>query len=195
MRQLLIEKFEADYEIVGEAADGNAAIELLRTKQPRFALVDIDIPEMDGIAVCNAIAKEVPSIRLLLLSSELDPVTIHRVFQSEADGYVDKVNQSMETIHTALDTIRRGRPYYTEPAKAVRTELRSNPEAYYKILSKRELELMPLFCKGHSDEEIAAAKGFSKHAAHWHRTKIIAKLNLHGTIELIRYGREIGFWR
>ncbi|MGF1453683.1 MAG: response regulator [Opitutales bacterium] len=195
MRQFLVEMCQRDYQVVAAVSNGSEALKICRELQPNFAIIDIEIPEPDGIAICDQIKAEKLPVKTLLLSSELDPVTIHRVYQSEADGFVDKIEQPIEEVLKAVETIRLRKPYFSRPAKAIRDELRSNPEAYYKILSPKELELMPLFCEGLSDEMIAHRMSFTKHAAHWHRKKITAKLNLHGTIELMRYGRKIGFWK
>lgn len=193
-RQLIVKMCSEKYEVVGEAGSGQEALDICRATQPEILLLDIRIPEPDGISVAETLIEEQSSLRVLALSAKLDSVTVFRLLKSGVHGYVNKFNDELETVMDALDAISRGEPYFSESFSQVRDEIRKNPLAFHKILSNKELELLPLFSKGLDDGTIGVMINLSDKTVRWHRRNIMKKLELHATTELMRYGIAQGFW-
>ncbi len=193
-RQLLVKLCSERFEVIGDAGDGETALTICRELKPELLLLDIRIPEPDGITVAETLLKENPSLRILALSAKMDTVTVFRLLQSGVHGYVSKYTDRLDTILEALEALENGEPYFTESFEQVRQEIKRDPLAFYKILSNKELELLPLYSKGFDDQAIADITNLSPKTVRWHRRNIMQKLELHASTELMRYGIEQGFW-
>ena len=196
-QQLLIHvvTLEFGYQVVGVADDGVTALRLCREKRPHLLLLDICIPQTSGLIVAEIIRSEFPFIKILAVSSENDPVTVHRAFKIGIHGYLDKSTQTMETLTEAIRKVSEGGTYYSESVVKVRDELLSEPLAFQKILSTREQEVLALIGGCYSDQEIGNLIGLSPSTVQTHRKNIMGKVGVHSTPELIRYALEKGFWK
>ena len=196
-QQLLIHvvTLEFGYKVVGVADDGVAALRLCREKKPHLLLLDICIPQTSGLIVAEIIRSEFPYIKILAISSENDPVTVHRAFKIGLHGYLDKSTQTLETLTDAIRKVAEGGTYYSESVLKVREELLHEPLAFQKILSTREQEVLALIGGCYSDQEIGNLIGLSPSTVQTHRKNIMGKVGVHSTPELIRYALEKGFWK
>ncbi len=165
----------------------------LEAAQPDALLVDINLPDDDGITLALGIKKRFPHLRIIVLSAECTEYTIFRVRQSGLDGYVDK-NSDPDFIQDALQTvIRDGGTYFSPLMKEVARSTALDSQAFLKILSGREHELLPLFGMGKPDTEIAQSKGLSPDTIRKHRENIMRKLGHRSVSELVHYCIEKGF--
>lgn len=175
------------------ATTAGEATELLKTVRPDVMLVDINLPDEDGITLSLAIKRAHPTIRIIVLSAECTEYTIYRVKQSGLDGYVDK-NSDPDFIQDAImSAIRSGQSYFSPVVKEIEKERARDTLAFSKILSDREHELLPHLGMGISDAKVGAMKGISSETVRKHRENIMRKLGLSNVSELVHYCIEKGF--
>ena len=179
--------------VVGEAGDAATGLALCRSRRPDMVLLDLNLPDRDGVSIAEELRAEDPEIRILALSSECDDYTLHRMFKSGVHGYVDKNRQSVDMLKQAIDEVMHGRVFFAEVAQQARWRLREEPMAFPKVLSDREQQLLSMLGGGLSDEEVARDLQLSRHTVQLHRRHIMGKLDLHRTPDLIRYAVSKGF--
>jgi DNA-binding NarL/FixJ family response regulator len=184
---------ELGHEVIGECGTGAEAITLTAQLQPEALLLDISLPDIDGLTVVDRLNRAGHFPRVLMLSSHCDEYTLFRVEKSGIAGYVDKNANSAEVLGEALQAVAAGRCYYSAVYQSVRERRRQNPRAFTKVLTEWELEILALIGLGSSDEEIAARLEISPRTVQTHRSNILRKLRLHGTPKLIRFAIENGF--
>lgn len=176
-----------------ESAQG--ALDECAREAPDLVLLDLVLRDGDGLAVLPEIFAHAPEARVIVLSSHIDEVTLHRALGSRAHGIIDKNEQSIKKLGEAIATVMAGRQYLSPAVQRLRASLRADPRAFDKILSNREQEMLRLFGGGLSNEEVADRLGISANTARNHRSSIMAKLEIHSTPQLIRYAVEKGFTR
>ena len=196
-QELLVRLLEENlsHEVVGIAVDGETAIELIRKEQPDLVILDILIPKLSGIHVAKTIIGELPSIRILALSTETDLKTAYQVHQLYIHGFVDKKEASVDVLTEAIGSVIEGRRYRSPSLQAIITDLKRDPNAFQKILTKREQEVLTHIGAGLSDAAIGELLGLSDSSIQSHRRNLFRKLDVHSTPELIRYATETGFWK
>lgn len=194
-RSLISERLRDMFDAVLEAVSAKEAVELTKRHRPTFVLIDILLPNEDGIELAERILDELPETRLLIVSQDSDPVTLYRVFRSGVHGFLDKRTEGVQALLEACSHVATGNPYFSKTAVEIRRELRDDPTAFYRVLSPRELDLMPDLCAGDSNEEISLKIGVKPSTVLWHRRNIMRKLQLHSTTELMQYGARNGFWK
>ena len=179
--------------VVGEAEDAAAGLELCRKHLPDMVLLDLNLPDKDGVAMADELIAMNPKVRILALSSECDDYTLYRVLNSGVHGYVDKNRQSMEVLKHAIDEVIKGRVFFTEVVQQVRQRLRAEPKAFPKLLTEREQQLLEVLGGGLTNDEVAERLKLSTSTVQLHRRNIMSKLGLHRTPDLIRYAVSKGF--
>ena len=179
--------------VVGEAEDAATGLALCRKHRPDIVLLDLNLPDKDGITLSDELLAMDPRMRILALSTECDDYTLYRVLNSGMHGYVDKNRQSVDVLKLAIDEVIRGRVFFTEVVQQVRQRLRMEPKAFPKVLTDREQELLGLLGGGLSNEEVARELKLSRYTVQLHRRNIMDKLGLHRTPDLIRYAVNKGF--
>jgi two-component system, LuxR family, secretion system response regulator SsrB len=180
-----------DVQVLGTAPDGEAGWELCRTTQPDLALVDIQMPKMDGLGLVDRLSAEFPKMRLLVMSGLMDACTIWRVMQSGVHGYINKT-QPPELLIEAVRAVARGNTFFGPTFSQVREELLSLPEAFQKILSPREQQVLRGVAAGREDDVIGKELGISPATVEAHRKRIRQKLGLHNDRGLLAYARRWG---
>jgi two-component system response regulator NreC len=179
--------------VVGEAEDGATGLALCRKHKPHLVLLDLLLPDRDGIAMADELLAMDPEVRILALSSECDDYTLYRVLNSGMHGYVDKNRQSVEVLKQAIDEVIKGRVFFTEVVQQVRQRLRAEPKAFPKVLTEREQQVLTVLGSGLTDEQVAKEFHLSRYTVQLHRRNIMSKLGLHRTPDLIRYAVNKGF--
>jgi DNA-binding NarL/FixJ family response regulator len=174
---------------------GRRGLVAIRKLRPDFVLLDISLPDMDGLEVAAAVLKELPATKVLALSSLRDPVTLKRVRDLGIHGFVDKRDQTVERLKEAIDLVSRGHEFFSPVVNEVIGPLRRDPKAYYRMLSDYEQQILGLIGESKSDEEIASVLGIQPSTAQSRRRDIMNKLEIHSTPKLIRYAIEYGFTR
>lgn len=183
----------AGHEVVGETESGMKAVEMILDLKPDAVILDLSLPDMDGFNVVDQIAKKLPSLKILVVSSHCDDYTLFRVEKSGVHGFVDKNSNTVETLLEALAALEAGRIYYSSTFMAAKRARRANPTSFTKILSDRERAVLSLIGQGLTDEEIGERLNVSHRTAQTHRSRILRKLDIKGTPKLIAFAIEQGF--
>lgn len=186
---------EFGHKVVGIASDGIQAIQLCREKKTNLLLLDLLIPKISGLVVAETLQEEMPQLKILAVSSENDPYTVHRAFDIGLQGFLDKGSQTMATLVEAIERVSDGKTYFSENILKIREKLIQEPMAFHKILSPREQEVLALIGGCYSDQEIGEFMGLSSSTVQTHRKNIMNKTGTHSTPLLIKYALENGFWK
>lgn len=181
----------ADMEYAGRADNGVTGRDLCLAVKPDVALVDVDLPKLDGLELVKRLVEEMPSLRLLTMTGRMDPYTIWRVSQSGVHGYMEKT-LSPEKLIEAIRTVAGGGNFFSPLFQQVKQEWLSQPEAFQKILSDREQEVLQRVVAGWDDERIASQMNISAATVAVHRKNIRKKLELHNDRELVAYAHKWG---
>ena len=190
---------DAQFEVVGEAGNGRKGLRMAKKLKPDLALVDISLPDQSGIQLTHDIRSLLPETRVLIVSMHAKIDYIAEAFQAGATGYVVKESASAGLLK-GLEAISKG-DYFLDSSvsRQVVKKLMELPErearitdAAYGTLTPREQEVMRLLAEGLSRKEIAEKLFISPKTVENHRTNIMNKLDLHSTIELIRYAARLG---
>jgi DNA-binding NarL/FixJ family response regulator len=197
IRELLVWACQSAFKpkVIGQAMDGAGALAECRKVAPDLIILDLELPDGDGLDLLPELRKAAPGARVIALSSHTDDVTVHRVLQSQIEGFVDKNGQPMDILREAVATVMQGRRYLSPVVREVWTRLREEPAAFNKLLSDREQEVLVLIGRGYTNTEIAEQLELRAITVQNHRCNIMAKLGLHSTSHLIRYATEKGFTR
>ncbi|MEO6568307.1 MAG: response regulator transcription factor, partial [Opitutaceae bacterium] len=197
IRDLLVLACQAAFAraTVEQAADGAAALERCRAAPPELIILDLELPDGDGLNLMPELRRLAPSAKVIVLSSHTDEVTINRVMQTHVEGFVDKNSQPLEMLREAVQAVMNGRRYQSPVVRKVWEKLRDEPEAFTKILSDREQEILGMVGRGLTNSEIAERVDLRVVTVQNHRCNIMTKLGIHSTSHLIRYANEKGFTR
>jgi DNA-binding NarL/FixJ family response regulator len=182
---------QQDFEVIGYAQDGEAGLSLCESTKPDLALMDIALPKLDGLHLVKKLRPKFPKLRLLMMSGLTDPYTIWRVLQSGVHGYIDKL-QPPEVLIEAIRTVAGGNSFFSPVFQEVKADWLSQPEAFQKILSDREQEVLRRVVVGLDDENIAAELEISASTVATHRKHIRQKLGAHNDRDLMAYARKWG---
>ena len=177
----------------GTATSAQAAIALCRTHEPDLALLGLTLPDADGFDLALALANLPRPPRILLLTGKADALTLFRAGYAYIAGMVWKTGHVQETLRCAVREILAGRRYFPEDVREAMRATRTDPTAFFKILSGRELAMLPLLCQGLTDSQIGGRIGSCPATVKSHRQHIMTKLDLHRTADLIRWAAEKGF--
>ena len=185
---------QSDWEVVGEAITGREAVELSRRNKPNLVIMDIGMPDLNGLEATRQILKESPAIEILVLTMHESEQLIREVLDTGARGYVLKSDAGRELV-AAVDALRHHKPYFTtKVSEMVLTDyLRRGPRAEEPadaprlVLTPREREIVQLLAEGKANKEVANALNISVKTAETHRARIMAKLGLRSIGELVRY--------
>lgn len=184
---------ELGLRVAAEVADGRAAIMALRTHRPDLVVLDLQLPDLDGFAVVEAVADELPRTAVLIVSSHCDDYTVYRAEQLHVRGFVDKNSNSLDALRQAVRAVRQGHSWFSETYTRLKEARQKNPNAFDKMLSRREQDVLALLCVPLTDAEVADRLGVSAETVAKHRFNLMRKLSVENTTALIRYAREHGF--
>ena len=188
------------FEVIAEASNGREAIDRAIQMRPDVVLMDIGMPELDGLAATRRITKVNPAIRILVLTVHETEDYFFRVLEAGAHGFLVKDAAATELV-AAVKAVHHGGVFLHPPmAKRLVEEylgrLSSGEErAAHATLTPREREILALIGVGHTNQEIADQLSLSINTVQAHRSHIIDKLNLHSRAELMRYAVRVGLLR
>lgn len=182
--------------VVGEASDGQEAIELVRKLLPDLAILDISMPKLSGIEACREIRLLFPDVKILVLTMHKDREYLYQAISAGAQGYLLK-EDSDEELFAAIGTIRKGAIYVTKAlAGVVSTDIsalfRGGERHLPRSLTAREREVLKFICEGKSNSEVAEVLRISVRTVETHRANMMNKLDLKNTAELVRYAVQNG---
>lgn len=189
VRNCLTDKFEL-VATCQTITDGWKAFE---KHNPEVAILDIELPDGSGLDLANRMLKVNPKLRILGVSGRTDEYTLYRVFMTGLFGFVDKNTESIEELKKAVQQLGEGNCYYAATVQQNMLIQKTDPMAFSKILTEREQELLRYFGAGASNEKIAESLNLRPVSVQNHKARIMRKLGLHSTVELIRYAMQKGF--
>jgi DNA-binding NarL/FixJ family response regulator len=179
----------SNLEVVAEAADGEEALRKAREMSPDIVLSDMDMPNLTGLGLIEALHKELPTVKVLILSMHPNPDQVLRCAQAGANGYVLK-QASPEELVQAIETVSAGEPFYSpDVARVALNKLvrgnGSGPDP--SLLSNREREVLTQIAEGLSNKEIACLLNIGTRTVETHRERLMRKLNIHTIAGLTRF--------
>jgi DNA-binding NarL/FixJ family response regulator len=191
LRVLLQE--HAGWEICGEAMSGREAVDLAREMQPDVAIIDLMMPDLNGLGVTSQIRKASERTQVLIFTMHHNETLIHGVLEAGARGYLLKTDAEQHVV-TAVETLLRGQPYFSAQVSETVLEgfLRSGrhaaaDSAVVPRLTPREREIIQLLAEGHRNKKIAQMLGISIKTVETHRTALMRKIGVKSIVELVRY--------
>ena len=187
---------EPDFVVVGEALNGSEAIELAQSLKPDLILMDITMPEMDGLEATRQIKEHWPEINILVLTMHRSDEYFFEILKAGASGYILKTADTEELLQAARATARGD--VFLNPSMAKKllgeylNQMDKAGDADEHALSVREKEILQLLAEGYSNKEIAEKLFISPSTVNTHRSNLMSKLGLSTRRELIQYARQRG---
>ena len=190
---LRLERIMAPGTVIVQAATGAQGLLLASECRPDLVLLDLGLPDMSGFQVARELAGRRPSPRVLVLTASLPETVLNRIPGSPIHGLLQKSSTRDDELALALREIWAGRTYFQPPVLAAISAARSQPDHFSKILSDREIGLLPLFGFGWTNERIGQHTALSAATVRTHLQNILLKLNLHSREELRTWAMKKGF--
>jgi len=186
-----------EFEVVGEAEDGHAAIRIIEKIQPDLVLSDLSMPRMDGVDMIQAIKKEFPHTKIIALTVHRTEEYVLATLKAGADGYILK-EASYDELLMAIRNVMKGKPYispeisgtiiegYLQGRRSLQTD------SPWETLTKRERQILKLIAEGYKSREIADYLHISPHTVETHRARLMQKLGIHNTAGLVTFAMGKG---
>jgi DNA-binding NarL/FixJ family response regulator len=186
---------EPTVHIKGVASDGAMALEMARLLKVDVILMDVDMPVLNGIEATRAIKKELPHIRIIILTMHDEKGMIQVLLEAGADGYLLKTSNKSELMD-AIHRVAVGEQHLSESVQRVLIREDIQPEnGPLALLTEREVEILRLIAEGLSNKEIGDRLFISHRTVDTHRTNLMQKLDLHNIAGLVRLAIECGLVR
>jgi DNA-binding NarL/FixJ family response regulator len=188
---------ETDFEVIGEAADGRGAVELARREAPNVAVLDVGMPNLNGIEAARQISKESDSVQIVMLTVHSDECYLLSALKAGARGYVLKSSAEFEAVE-AVRAVSRGKTFFSPKVSKILAEdyirqlEKREIQDSYDLLSSRERQILQMLAEGQSNKDIASILNISPTTVMCHRQHIFQKLDFHGLADLILYAVRKG---
>lgn len=189
--RLILERHDG-LEVIGEAADGREAVRLAEQLRPDIVIMDVGMPQLNGIDATAQILHRDPRAGIIVLSMHSDEGYIVRALSAGAKGYLLK-DSAEEDLVQAVRIVAQGRPFFSPRITQtllddyVRQLRQKGLQDSYDLLTDREKEVLQLIAEGKSNKEVATILDLSVYTVETHRTNLMQKLNLHNTAEIVLY--------
>jgi DNA-binding NarL/FixJ family response regulator len=187
----LLEK-EADFEVVGEAEDGRAAVEMTEALHPAIVVMDIAMPHLNGLDAAAQIVRRHPDVGVIILSMHEEEDYLVRALSAGVRGYLLKETAQVDLVR-AVRAVAQKKAFFS-PAIAqmlvedfTRQMQKKGVADSYELLTEREREILQLLAEGKSNKEAATVLNVSPYTVETHRNNLMQKLNLHNTAEIVLY--------
>lgn len=194
--RLLLER-EPDLAVAGEAADGREAVQWLSQGVADVVVMDVAMPGLNGVEATAQITRRCPQLGVVMLSMHSDETYVLRCLRAGARGYVLRESAEGELIG-AVRAVAAGRSYFSPKVRRVLQAdhiaqlRRDGRDDSFELLTEREREVLQMIAEGNSNKEIASRLFLSVLTVETHRKRILEKLGLHGTADLILYAVRRG---
>jgi RNA polymerase sigma factor (sigma-70 family) len=180
------------FEVIGEANDGREAVRLAEDLMPDVVIMDVAMPSLNGIQATSQIVRKHPQVGVIVLSMYSDETYLMRTLAAGAKGYLLKESADAD-IDRAITSVAHGKPFFS-PAIAntlledyMRELKQRGLQDSYDLLTEREKEILQLLAEGQSNKEIAVLLNLSTNTVETHRTRLMQKLDLHSSAEIVLY--------
>jgi DNA-binding NarL/FixJ family response regulator len=190
LRELLQER--AGWTVCAEAGNGREAVELAAKHRPQVAVVDLSMPELNGLEATRRIRQVSPSTEVLVFTMHESEELVRNVLAAGARGYLLKSDAALQLV-PAVESLAQHKPFFAGRISEVLLEGFLNPEQQKRNLetserlTSREREIVQLLAEGHSNKEIARSLDLSVKTVETHRAAIMRKLDLHSLADLVRF--------
>jgi len=188
LRALL--ELDGSIQVVGEAADGRAALDGILAVQPEVVLMDVTMPDLNGIDAAQILTQKAPQIKVIILSVHSDSEHVYRAFQAGATGYLLKESAGAEVL-AAVRAAKQDRRYVS-PKIADALALRRDKRSPFESLSAREREVLQLTVTGSTSAAIAGKLNLSPKTVDTYRSRVMEKLGAQNLPELVRLAIKHG---
>lgn len=195
LRSLL--EHQPDLEVVGEAADGRQTVELAGSLSPDVVVMDIGMPNLNGIEAARQIVAKQPATAVVILSMHSDETYVMRAMKAGARAYLLKDSAEADLIR-AIQAVSQGKSFFSPKISRILAEeyvcllKQKGGEDTYELLTAREREILQLLAEGKTNKEVATLLNLSLYTVETHRSRILQKLNLHSAAELVLYAVRKG---
>ena len=187
-RQSLRELLQDEgFDVMGEAGTGPEALHMAEARHPDVAILDYNMPELDGISVARELQKSSPQIQTVLLTTEEDNASVVEALRAGMHGYVYKTQTAEDLISTIREVARGAIHLNTRLTAGALNALSTGSSTEPEPLTERERQVLVLIAKGETTRDIAKELGLSAKTVESHRSRIMQKLHVHRAAELIRY--------
>ncbi|MEL6538694.1 MAG: response regulator transcription factor [Bacteroidota bacterium] len=183
---------DPDWEIAGEAKNGKEVLQALSEEKIDLILLDVSMPDMNGIEACQRIKAEYPHVKVLAFTLHQEKTFISRMLAAGVDGYLLKTTPHNQLVEGIRNTLKGHKVYSPEVTQVVMesfNKAQANPTAE---VTPREMEVLKLLAEEYTTSEIADKLHLSKHTVESHRKNMLGKFNVKNSVGLIRYALEHG---
>ncbi|HXL22711.1 MAG TPA: response regulator transcription factor [Candidatus Dormibacteraeota bacterium] len=191
LKQLLTAK--PGWEVCAEAKNGREAVALAEQQKPEVVVMDISMPDLNGLEAARQIKKQLPKTEIVILTLHFSDQLVHDIVEAGARGYIMKSDADRDLV-AAVEAVSHRRSFFTPKAAEMvlngfrkRNATPEAPQEYRNRLTPREREIVQLLAEGKSSKEVAGALGISVKTAETHRANIMRKLEIHSVSELVLY--------
>jgi two-component system, NarL family, response regulator NreC len=181
-----------DFEVVAEATEGREAIRLVEELHPDVVLMDIAMPNLNGIQATSQMVKKNPQTAVIILSMYSDETYLMRTLAAGAKGYLLKESADAD-LERAVRSVAQGKPFFSAAIANTLLEdymrqlQQKGLQDSYDLLTEREKEILQLLAEGKSNKDIASMLNLSTNTVETHRMRLMQKLNLHSSAEIVLY--------
>ena len=190
---------ETDFKVIGEAENGREAVALAGKFQPDIVVMDIAMPQLNGMEATRQILQKVPTTKILILSAHSDDAYVDKVMALGAAGYILKQSAS-HVLPMAIREVHQGKPFFSPDVAQRRLHHQQKaraagdpaPKPGANALTSREVEVLQLIAEGNANKQTADELNISIKTVEKHRQKVMEKLNIHDTAGLTRYAISAG---
>jgi two-component system, NarL family, response regulator NreC len=187
----LLVNAQEDMHVVGEAGDGRTAIEQARTLKPNVVVLDLSMPQVNGVVAAQTLRTSLPSAAVVTLTRHRDSAYVQQLLAAGAAAYVLKQSSSSELLN-AIRAAAAGRTYLDASLQAPIPKT-SRPSTAAHLITERETAVLRLTAVGHSNKQIAASLGIAVKTVEVHKSNAMRKLNLTGRTDVVRYAALQGW--
>ena len=180
------------WEICGEAANGREAVNMAEKLEPDVAVIDLSMPELNGLEATRQIRRDLPKTEVLIFSMHETEQLIREVLSAGARGYVLKSDAGVH-LTSAVEALAHGKPFFTSKVSEALLDafLKSNAKpdegSVFRTLTEREREIVQMLAEGKSNKEIANKLSISVKTVETHRATVMRKLDINSIVELVHY--------
>jgi len=194
LKRLLEE--QQDISVIGEATDGIQAVKKVKTLKPDVVVIDIQMPNLNGLEAVNLIKDAVPEIQVVLLSMHKKDAYVYQALVAGAMGYVLKASPTSDVLK-AIRCVHKGEYFLSSQVNSeligafLKSQSEKAPASGYDLLSEREQQVFRLLVEGKSSAEIADILCISSKTVEKHRANTMKKLDIHNMVEMVKYAIKI----